>query len=137
MNFRFLMATGLLSLAAAAQGELVMVANPGISVGKLPLSQVSRIFLGQTEQLPDGSKAVPLNVSGATEDEFAREILKKSPEQIERYWARMVFTGKAKPPRTIKRDEVKALVASTPGAISYLDRSQVDGSVKIIAIFSD
>jgi hypothetical protein len=34
----------------------------------------------------------------------------------------------------VKAAEVKAMVASTPGPISYLDRSQVDGSVKVFAL---
>lgn len=120
--------------AGAAQAEIVVVAHPGVSLNSLSTAQVSRLFLGQTDQLPNGAKAVPLGVAGDTEDQFSREILKKSPEQVEKYWARMIFTGKAKPPRQVKSAEVKAAVAGTPGAISYMDRSQVDGSVKVIAI---
>ena len=60
--------------------------------------------------------------------------VKKTPEQVEKYWARMIFTGKAQPPREIKISDVKSLVAETPGAISYLDSSKVDGSLKIVRV---
>lgn len=120
--------------AGAAQAEIVVVAHPGVGLTTLSTAQVSRLFLGQTDQLPNGAKAVPLSVAGDAEDQFSREILKKSPEQVEKYWARMIFTGKAKPPRQVKATDVKATVAATPGAISYMDRSQVDGSVKVISI---
>jgi ABC-type phosphate transport system substrate-binding protein len=119
---------------AAAQAELVVVSHPDVAVASLSQAQVNRLFFGQTDLLPDGSKAVPLDVGGAAKDEFSREILKKSPAQAEKYWARMIFTGKAKPPREVKVAEVKAVVAHTPGAISYLDRSQVDNSVKVITV---
>lgn len=134
MNIRFLSGAALLAWSAAAHAELVLVAHPALSVSSLPQSQVSRLFFGQTEQLPNGSKAVPLDVSGPSKDQFAQQVLKKSPEQVEKYWARMIFTGKAKPPREVKPGEVKGVVAATPGAISYLDRSQVDGSVKVLSI---
>ena len=134
MKIRFLLGAAALSLSAFAQAELVLVANPGIGISSLTQSQVSRLFFGQTEQLPTGAKAVPMDVSGASKDQFSQQVLKKSPEQVEKYWARMIFTGKAKPPREVKPAEVKSLVASTPGALSYIDRSQVDGSVKVISV---
>jgi ABC-type phosphate transport system substrate-binding protein len=137
MNIRFLLAAAFLSFAAHAQAEVVLVAHPGVGLSSLPQSQVSRLFFGQARQFPNGTAALPLDVSGALKDQFAQQVLKKSPEQVEKYWARMIFTGKAKPPREVKAGDVKAMVASTPGAISYLDRSLVDGSVKVIDITAD
>lgn len=134
MKIRYLLGIAAFTLTSFAQAELVLVANPETGISSLSQSQLSRIFFGQTDLLPNGGKAVPLDVSGASKDLFAREILKKSPEQVEKYWARMIFTGKAKPPREVKAADVKATVAQTPGAISYLEKSQVDGSVEVIAI---
>ena len=133
MNTRIL-TTILLLAASAAQAETVLVGNPGLHFSSLPLSQVNRIFLGQTSQLPDGSTAIPLDVSGGSREQFYRDVLKKSPEQIEKYWARMIFTGKAQPPREIKPADVRSVVAETPGALSYMDSSKVDGSVKVIQV---
>lgn len=132
---RILALAALLSgLATAAQAEMVLVAHPGIGVSSLSQAQVTRLFLGQSDALPNGGKAMAMNVSGDDQDQFARQILKKSPEQVEKYWARMIFTGKAKPPREIKAGDVKSTVASTPGAISYMEREQVEGSLKIISV---
>lgn len=137
MKIRIVLAALALASAGSATAEIVVVAHPGVGLSSLSTSQVSRIFLGQTDQLPNGAKAVPLSVAGDAEDQFSREVLKKSPEQIEKYWARMIFTGKARQPRQVKANDVKATVAGTPGAISYMDRSQVDGSVKIISVTGD
>jgi hypothetical protein len=126
---------GVILLAAgAAHAETVLVGNPGLHFSSLPLSQVSRLFLGQTSQLPDGSTAIPLDVGGGSREAFYREVLKKSPDQVEKYWARMIFTGKAQPPREVKPADVKSIVAETPGALSYMDSSKVDGSVKVIQV---
>jgi ABC-type phosphate transport system substrate-binding protein len=124
-------------VTSSAQADTVLVANPGLGISSLPKSQVTRLFLGQTDALPNGGKVTPLNVGGDSQDQFARQVLNKSPEQVEKYWARMVFTGKARPPREIRASDVKSVVASTPGAISYMDRAQVDGSVKVISVTAD
>ncbi len=118
----------------AAQAEIVVVANPATNITTLPLSQLSRLFLGQSGAFPDGSAAIALDVSGGSRDQFYNEVLKRPPEQVQKYWARMIFTGKAQPPREVRPNDVKSIVAETPGAISYLDSSKVDGSVKVIRI---
>jgi len=118
----------------AASAELVVVANKSVAVSSMKRAELSRIFLGQSGSFPDGSTAVPLDVSGDYRSRFYRDVLKRQPDQIEKYWARMIFTGKAQPPREVKLRDVKSLVAETPGAISYLDKSQVDASVKVIRV---
>jgi len=125
----------LMSASAVASADLVVVANPGVHFNSLPQAQVTRLFLGQTNNFPDGSAAQPLDINNAGQrNTFYENVLKRSPEQIEKYWARMIFTGKAQPPRQVRANEIKALVAEIPGAISYIDSSQVDASVKVITV---
>lgn len=128
---------GLACLSASASAELVVVANPTVKFNSMPQSQLTRLFLGQSEQFPDGSRAMPLDIAGDQRNTFYQQVLKKSPAQLEKYWARMIFTGKEQPPRQVRAKEAKALVSETPGAISYLDSSQVDASVKVIVIVND
>lgn len=124
----------LLLLSLSAWGQMVMVTNPANPTSALPLSHLTRLYLGQTNRYPDGSTAVVLDVSGGARKLFYSEVLKKAPDQVEKYWARMIFTGKSQPPREIGPAEAKTLVAATPGAISYMDASKVDSSVKVLHI---
>lgn len=117
-----------------ACAELVVVANNDVKINSLSQNQLSKIFLGQSSKFPDGSNATPLDVTGDVRNAFYTYILKKSPTQVEKYWARMIFTGKSQPPREIRKTEVKATVMDTAGGISYMERSMVDGSVKIITV---
>lgn len=134
MSIRQFLGPALVLLAASAQADLVVIAHPGVNVVSLPQSALSRLFFGQSAELPNGIKAIAVDVSGPSKDQFNQTVLKKSPQQVDKYWARMIFTGKANPPREVKPADVKAVVASTPGAISYIDKSQLDGSVKVISI---
>lgn len=124
----------LLLITTTAHADLVIVGNPKSSVTSISLSQLSRLFLGQAKTFSNGTAAMPMDVSGGSREQFYRDVLKRQPAQVEKYWARMIFTGKAQPPREVRAGDVKALVAETPGAISYLDSSKVDGSVKVIAV---
>lgn len=134
---RALLLTSSFLATLPAWAEMVVIANPGSGITSLPLSQLNRLFLGQSGSFPDGSPAIALDVSGGSRNQFYWDVLKRAPEQVEKYWARMIFTGKAQPPREIRPGDVKAIVAETPGAISYLDSSKVDGSVKVVRIESD
>lgn len=131
---QLILSTALLGTACITHAELVVIAHPATATQSIPVSQLNRLFLGQSTALPDGSRAVPLDVSGDTRNQFYRDVLKRQPEQVEKYWARMIFTGKAQPPREIRPNDVKSTVAETPGALSYIDSNKVDSSVKVIRV---
>lgn len=118
--------------ANVASAEMVLVANPGVKANSITVDQLAHLFLGQTSTFPDGSEAVPLDVAGDYRNSFYTYMLKRSPTQMDKYWARMIFTGRNRPPHQVSVKDVKSIVAETSGAISYMDRSLVDGSVKII-----
>lgn len=134
--------TGIVTLylmihATAASADLVVVVNPHVGINHLKQGELRRIFLGQTSKFPNGEKAEPLDVSGDYRNAFYQSMLNKSPEQVETYWAKMIFTGKAEPAKQVRPQEVKQAVAGSPRAISYMDRSQTDASVKIISIIRE
>jgi len=117
-----------------AHAEMVVIVNPHVSFDFLTKGELRRIFLGQTGNFPNGDPAEPLDVIGESRNIFYQSILMKTPESVENYWASMIFTGKAQPPRQVQPNEAKQVVAKSPRAISYIDRSQVDTSVKVINI---
>jgi ABC-type phosphate transport system substrate-binding protein len=136
MTIKHILFAGLL-LSSMAHADMVVIANPHTPFSSLPQSQLRRLFLGQTDNFPDGTHALPLDVNGEIRNTFYQNVLNKKPEQVEKYWARMIFTGKAEPPRQVRAREVKNVVAETPGAISYVDSSEVDASVKVLTVVRD
>jgi ABC-type phosphate transport system substrate-binding protein len=123
----------LLALGAApARAEtVVVVANAQGSVGQLTREEVINVFMGRYRKLPDGSAAVPLDLDpdSPVRKAFYRRLLGKSLEEINAYWARLVFAGRTTPPvETAGPADVLARVAENPHAIGYVDRSYLAGA---------
>ena len=54
-----------------------------------------------------------------------------APAQVKAVWSRLVFSGKAQPPKEhADAAAVKKAVAADPKAIGYIDKAALDGTVK-------
>ncbi|MFY9328910.1 MAG: phosphate ABC transporter substrate-binding protein [Georgfuchsia sp.] len=131
-------ATLALSLcAASAMAEVVAVVSTRSSLTTLTKNQVTDIFLGKTSRFPDGSQAIPIDqVEGsAARDEFYAAVAGKSAAQIKAYWSKIIFTCRGSPPREMQNNsEVKKFLGENLAAIGYIDKSELDSSVKVLKI---
>ena len=119
----------------SAAADVVAVVSSKSSVTVLSKNQVVDIFLGKTSRFPDGEQAVPIDqVEGsAARDEFYAKFSGKSAAQIKAHWSKIIFTGRGQPPREVSDSgEVKKEVEKNPKAIGYIERSLVDGSVRVL-----
>jgi ABC-type phosphate transport system substrate-binding protein len=125
----------LASLAATAEADVVVIVSAKSPVASLTKEQVSDIFLAKATTFPGGGAATPVEqVEGAApRDEFHSKVTGKAGAQLKAYWSKLVFTGKASAPKELPDSaEVKKLVAGDPGLVGYIDKSAVDGSVKVV-----
>lgn len=139
MKFLISVCLSLLLLIAplSANAAIAVIVHPSNSAA-LDNNTISRVFLGKLKSFPGGGQAVPVNLaeSDPTTTAFNKSVLKKSGSQLKAYWSKLVFTGKGTPPKVIDSSaEMIKLVGSNPNLIGYVDASQVDGSVKVIATF--
>ena len=121
--------------AQAAQAEVAVVVSAKSPVGNLSADQVSQIFLGKSNNFPGGGQATPIDQAegAATREEFYTKVTGKSAAQVKAYWSKLIFTGKGQPPKEVSGDgAVKKALAENPGAIGYIEKSSVDGSVKAV-----
>jgi len=115
---------------------VAVIGNRSLGVNSLSLSDVSRIYLGKSSVLGDGTYVIPIDqsVGTAARDAFYANVIKMTEVQAKAYWARVIFTGKGQPPQQESSDSaVKELVAQNPSFIGYIDESAVDGQVKVLA----
>jgi ABC-type phosphate transport system substrate-binding protein len=115
--------------------DVVAVVSSKSPVTALTKNQVVDIFLGKTSRFPDGEQAVPIDqVEGSVaRDEFYTKFTGKSAAQIKAHWSKIIFTGRGQPPKEVPNSaEVKKLVVQNPRTIGYIERSLVDGTVRVI-----
>ena len=123
----------LASLPAAA--EVAIIANPNSGAPELDAKTAKKLFLGKIQSLPGMSTLTLVGQpdSSPTKAEFAKKVTKKGLDKYKAYWSKMIFSGKAVPPKELANDaEVKAYVSSHADAVGYVDASAVDDSVKVL-----
>jgi hypothetical protein len=121
--------------AGAATADVVAVVSSKSPISVLSKIQVTEIFLGKITKFPDGTQAMPIDqLEGSPgRDEFYATFAGRSPAEIKSHWTKIIFTGRGKPPRTVADStEAKKLTAANLQAISYMERRDVDSSVKVI-----
>ena len=89
---------------------------------------VADLYLGRTRHLSNGQMVVPLDNPAAApiRARFYRALTGKAITDINAYWARLLFTGQSSPPQPMPdTNALLEAVRTTPGAIAYVDQSQV------------
>ncbi len=114
-------------LSVQAMADVVVVVNKS-NTDNLSAEQVQNLFLGKAKYFPNGKPAlaIQLKETAPAYQNFAKEYLHKDANQLRAYWSRLVFTGRASPPREVKDSaEVLQLVSTNPNLIGYVDNSDV------------
>lgn len=134
-NMTLIAACAALLVSTAPLAEIAIIANPASGAGELDAKTAKKLFLGKTRSVPgmSGVTLVGQTDDSPTKAEFTQKITKKQPAKYKAYWSKMIFSGKAVPPKELANDaEVKAYVASHADAIGYVDASIVDDTVKVL-----
>lgn len=135
MKHRLLVLLSLALGAASAQAQIAVVAGAKSPAAALSAQQASDLFLGKSGQLPGAGNAVLVDQpeSAAIREQFYSKVTGKSAAQVKAAWSRLVFSGKAQPPKEEPSSaEVKKFVAGNPDAVGYIEKSAVDASVKTL-----
>jgi len=135
MKWSKLLSITALALAGAAQAQVVVIVNPKSAMASMTPDQVASIFLGKSNTLPSGATATALDQteSAAVREVFYSKVTGKQAAQVKAAWSRLVFSGKATPPKELSSSaEVKKAVAANVDAIGYIEKSAVDASVKVV-----
>ncbi len=122
-------AAALVVAAVPALAEVAVVVNPKAAEASMTKEQVAQFFLGKSTAMTpiDQPEDAPVRA------EFYKKVTDKDASQAKALWSKLVFTGKATMPKEVANSAaVKAAVAANPKAIGYIEKSAVDGSVKVI-----
>lgn len=106
--------------SAAAEFVLVTAADNGLI--ELERETAEQLYLGRRTTAEDSRQVQLLDLpSGAARDRFYQLLTGKNASQIRAYWSRLVFTGRAVPPREADSAEgMRELLQQIPNTIGYL-----------------
>lgn len=119
-------------LAPVAQAAVVVVAHSGVR--KLDIATVERIYSGKVVEL-DGQPVVPVNLppQHPLRQRFLKDFMQRDEPSYLAYWTVRRYVGKGAPPKEVSNSaEVIQHVLNNPGAIGYMEESEVPHGVSII-----
>ncbi|WP_374349805.1 hypothetical protein [Chitinimonas sp.] len=129
---KLLVAFSLAALSLAPYADVVVVVSSKSPIGPLNKDQVTDTFMGKAKNV-GGASVSPIDYADSPKEAFYSGVLGKSPGQMKSFWAKLAFTGAGVPPKELgSQAEAKKQLTENPSAITFMERSQVDGSVKVV-----
>lgn len=135
---RFLPFFCLAALPFWAHADLVVVASQQSGIERLTQDDVINIYLGRYRRLASGMTAIPVDLAGDSEQRarFYRLLVNKSLAEVNAYWARLLFSGKTRPPTVAESVEAAVQrVVVQPGTLAYLERAQAQADKRLKIVF--
>ncbi|MGE4534293.1 MULTISPECIES: hypothetical protein [Halomonas] len=140
----WLKATLLLCLLAVAGGKAtaeepapLLVAHADVATQRLTRDTTRAIFAMRQRTWPDGQSArvFVLHNDHPVHERFVKERLAVYPHQLQLAWDRMVFSGTGQAPDRVRdQAEMRERIATTPGAVGYLEREYLDERIQVISM---
>lgn len=128
-------------LFAASQAFAVnhyeVVVNKSVGESNISANSLRSIFSMHLKTWPDGTK---IRVFVLADDDplhqiFSKRKLNVFPYQLRSTWDRLVFSGTGQAPIKVNSvEEMLEKIISTPGAIGYLWRANINESVNVLTI---
>lgn len=130
-NFTQLLLSCALCLALPATADVVVVGNANLP--KLDAETLNKIYTGRVIQV-GGVSVVPVNLKPGNKlrGQFLNELLNSDDERYIAYWTVRRYIGKGVPPREMDNGELLGFIQSTPGALGYVDGSEVKPGMNVL-----
>jgi ABC-type phosphate transport system substrate-binding protein len=134
--FLFLVIIGLFHILSPAWvlADVAVIGNQSLKTTKIDKEMLGRIFTGRMVMVA-GISVQPVNTKAGEVSRavFIREILHKSDDEYIAYWIVRRAIGKgAPPPEMTTVQDMVVFIVSTPGAIGYIDASQVTPGMNVL-----
>jgi len=120
-----------------ANRQYQVVAHPDVIEKSLSVNVLRAIFSMRLRTWSDGQavKVFVLEDNNSLHHDFSKEKLNVFPYQLRLAWDRLVFSGTGQAPINVNsQEEMRSKVASTPGAIGYLETIYIDDDIHVLQI---
>ncbi|MCU7490019.1 MAG: hypothetical protein HF312_00015 [Ignavibacteria bacterium] len=124
-----------LCIKADMSAQVAVIVNKSVPVGSINKAKLLDIYSISEKKWDNGQKIVvfDLKTEDSAKEKFYRYIGKSNAE-LKKTWMRVQLTGAGSAPQALySDDEIVSRVASTPGAIGFVELKNVNGSVRVVA----
>lgn len=122
----------------ATSTEFVVVVNKENAIDALSKREVIDIYMGRYLTFPDGEMAQPLDLptESLLKNDFYLQLVNKNEQKVNAYWARLLFSGRAKPPvMAISIEDALTKLYASKNSIGYIPKDQLTDAVKVVYQF--
>jgi ABC-type phosphate transport system substrate-binding protein len=121
-----------------ASGDVAIVVRPDVPVDNLTFQEVRELLMGDRQFWKPGLRVALLMRAPATRerDVILKVVYRMGESEFRRYWIEKVFRAEAQAgPKIVYSNEAATeLVASIPGAVAFVDATQVPKGLKVLRI---
>lgn len=120
--------------------DFVVVVNKQNGIDSLSKREVIDIYMGRYLTFPDGEIAQPLDLPAQStlKNDFYMKLVNKNEQKINAYWARLLFSGRAKPPIAVTSvEDALSKLQTSEYSIGYIPQDQLTDAVKVVYRFND
>lgn len=119
--------------SGAHAGEIVVIGNS--NVPKMDAATIQKVYTGKFISVAGvGVTPVGTKPGNATRNRFLQEFLNQDEDKYTAYWTVRRYIGKGAPPTELaSAADVINYVQSTPGALGYIDESELRQGMNVVA----
>jgi ABC-type phosphate transport system substrate-binding protein len=120
--------------------DIAVIVNPNNPLRQISTQQVAEFYLGQTRTFSNGEYALIFDHprDAPLRERFFAAVTGMSPQQVNAYWSRLMFTGQVQPPQPLPNERaVLDIVRRNAGAIGYIKSSEVDATVRVLLVLKE
>lgn len=134
MKLKLVLIASLLAFSPGGTHAQNVIVIGHTSLSKLNTTTVQRIYTGKAIKV-DGVHVTAVNLkSGELRDRFLQRFLNQDEDKYTAYWTVRRFIGKGIPPKELSSAaEVIDFVQNTPGAIGYIDESELKPGLNVVS----
>lgn len=134
-NLRYLIYATFFIACSAVWGEVVLVVAKDSPLNGIKSSEVKKLFLGKSNSLGGKTYFPALLKKGSAHSAFLKKHVNRLPSQFARTWQKLVFTGKAKMPKSFSSEaELIDYLSNNPNSIGYINKTSLSDKVKTLKV---
>ncbi len=125
----------LLSISHIGIADIVIIANLNSKIETITKEQAKNLWLGKSKKLPGTGRIKILEHKKESQLKltFHEIITQKNQIQLNAYWAKIIFTGMATPPKSIRTDsEIIEIVSHKTNTLGYIDSKSINKNIKVL-----